>query len=1009
MIKSGQIIGQFKILEKLGSGGMGDVFLAEDMKLGRKVALKFLSSDYFTDAERLSRFQREAKTAAKISHPNVTAIYDLGTFQASETGEESLYIVMEHVSGESLKGRLKDNKTDLTEILRLAEKIAAGLSAAHKLGIVHRDIKADNILINEDGEPKILDFGLAKFAEAPTLQDSNRPKDNLDDEDGDTISRELTQAGKIVGTVTYMSPEQARGEDIDTRSDIFSFGALLYRMSTGEFPFTGPTQVSTLAKILEVTQDPPSTKNDSIPPELERIITKCLQKQPSDRYQNTRDLVLDLRSLRKQFDSGITDSLSSISSPSISKSEAPINKSNLRPILIVATIAAVAASIIMKIYFPSNQAGSSASSQLVAAENSIAILDFANTTSDSELQWLESGLPEILLTDLTENRALNVIGRGRILDYIRAKNNSSAENATAEEMRAACKKIGAASIISGSFYKMGDSIRIDARLEETSTGNVIWSQKVIGKDLFTLVDSLTDKITLSLDVADLSPTDQQVANVMTSSPEAYRLYLEGVELMFSERTDEAQETFRKAIDIDSSFGMAYLRLGMSHIFSGHQQKGQSILQKAKTFENKLPVRSKSLLDVYVDIFLTQNYTQGFAKMESYVKNYPEDKEARTFYGAILTLTEQNIEASFAQFDTALAQDPTYQFALSTYGAQLLNHNEYDRALELFERLLEFHPESPGAYTNLIRIYSLQGNIDKAIEMANGMRATFPKNRTALSTMVDLQLNKRQFDSAAYFTELYRKFDTSDHYAMITYYNYIASLATWQGQFKDMIEARRNRVKEAILTKDNERISAAYGSLASSFHLIGQIDSALSYLHRSFEHGPQFFAATSYPLSVISIDHEEGVKLKGVFDSLVTGVQAQVPQGMWSLLEALRAIYEGLYNFDTSAMIAGSKSICDDPSFVRGGNLRTLSEMQMLVGQYEEALKTYKLSTSLKFKSTYGFSVIRSLYIAARAHEGLGQNNQAVAAYEEMLSYWGNADIQFKEITDAKERLARLKS
>jgi eukaryotic-like serine/threonine-protein kinase len=1003
MINTGQFVDHFKILEKLGSGGMGDVFLAEDTKLGRKVALKFLAADYFTDSERLGRFQREAKTAAQISHPNVTAIYDLGAFKAPGSNEKSLYIVMEHVSGESLKSRLSGAKTDLSEILRLAEKIGAGLSAAHKLGIVHRDIKADNILINEDGEPKILDFGLAKFAEGAILQDSDRPDANPDDDDGDTISRELTQAGKIVGTVTYMSPEQARGEEIDTRSDIFSFGVLLYRMAAGEFPFSGPTQVSTLAKILEATQDPPSAKNSAIPPELERIITKCLQKNAADRYQDTRDMVLDLRSLRKQFDSGITDSISSISSPAIALPRTSSIKGKALGLGAVAVIALA----LTYAFFPFGGSDSGSGQQLAAAENSIAILDFANKTSDPELQWLESGLPEILLTDLTENQALNVIARSRILDHIRAKKNSSATNATPEEMREACALIGAGSIISGSYYKIGDKIRIDARLEETSTGNVIWSQKVVGEDLFTLVDSLTEKISLSLNVADLAPSDQQIADVMTSSPEAYRLYLEGVELMLSERSKEAQVIFQKALEIDSSFAMAYLRLGMSHMFSGHNQQGQTFLRKAITLENKLPVRSRSLLDIYVDIFLTRNYTDGFAKMESYVKNYPTDKEARTFYGSILTLTQQDTAVAFAQFDTALAQDPTYQFALSTYGTTLLKYNNYERALDVMGQLLKFHPESPAAYTNLIAIYTSQGNLDKAIEMAERLRSTFPERRSPLATMVSLQLRLRQFDSAAHYSELYRQFDTTDHFAMMSYYRTQARLATWKGQFRAAVTAMHGLKNEAILSGDNDRISSSYRSLAGKMFVIGQIDSAVIYSRRAFDLKPQVFSAISYPLTVISFDHEEGMKLKGVFDSLATVFQAQVPQGMWSLVDALRDIYDGAYERDTLQMIAALNSICSNPKFISGGNLRELAELQAHFGQYTEALKSIKLATSDKFASTNGYSVLKLLYIAGLAHEGLGHNNEAVKAYQEMLQYWGNPDIEIKIISDAKERLAKL--
>ncbi len=1005
MISSGQNIDHFKILEKLGSGGMGDVFLAEDTKLGRKVALKFLSSDFFTDSERLGRFQREAKTAAQISHPNVTAIYDLGTFKSPDSDEESLYIVMEHVSGESLKHRLANSKTDLSEILRMAEKIGSGLSAAHKLGIVHRDIKADNILINEDGEPKILDFGLAKFADGAILQDSNKPESNIDDEDGDTISRELTQAGKIVGTVTYMSPEQARGEEIDTRSDIFSFGVLLYRMAAGEFPFTGPTQVSTLAKILEATQDPPSAKNNAIPPELERIITKCLQKSPADRYQNTRDLVLDLRSLRKQFDSGVSDSISSISSPSM----APVKTSSSKTKVIGFGAIAVLALIATYVFSPFGSDTEGSGQQVIAAENSIAILDFANKTNDPDLQWLESGLPEILLTDLTENQALSVISRGRILDHLKAKSNSAASNVSAEEMREACAAIGAASIISGSYYKIGDKIRIDARFEETSSGEVIWSEKVIGEDLFSLVDSLTDKIVQSLNVADLAPSDQQIADVMTSSPQAYRLYLEGVELMLSERSKEAQNLFQQAIEIDSSFGMAYLRLGMSHIFSGHNQKGQEILQKAKTFENKLPVRSRSLLDAYVDLFLTQNYVDGFTKMASYVKNYPTDKEARTFYGSILTLTQQDTAVAFAQFDTALAQDPTYQFALSTYGATLLKYDNFERAMNVFEQLLRFHPESPAAYSNLTAIHISQGNLDKAIEMTDQLRTRFPERRSALSTMVNLHLRLRQFDSAAYYSELYKAFDTTDHFAMISYYRYQGNLATWKGQFKGAIKAIRGRIKEATLSDDNQQLSSSYRALALTFFVIGQKDSALAYADVAFDLTPSVFNAISYPLTVISFDHSKGMELKSVFDSLATVFQSQVPQGMWSLVEALRNIYTGAYNYDTSLALSGLESICENPKYVGGGNLRELAEMQMHYGRFEEALKNIETATSDKFVSTGGYSTLNLLYIKGRAHQGLRQNDQAVEAYKEMLTYWGAPDIEIKIIREAKDRLARLTS
>ncbi|MDF1544747.1 MAG: serine/threonine-protein kinase [bacterium] len=333
LLEQGSHFAHFKIVRRIGVGGMGEVYLAEDQKLGRNVSIKILQQDAFDNSERMERFRREAQTAAKISHPNVMAIYDIGVTQSPEHGQDVSYIVMEYVDGFELSEYLREKGPALSSKVRLAEKIASGLSAAHKLNIVHRDIKAENILITEDGEPKILDFGLAKPLDPVFNED--------DDGDTDTISRELTKAGKIMGTVTYMSPEQARGDAVDTRSDIFSFGILLYQMATGEVPFTGKTQMSTLAKILETKHESPTTKNAEIPADLERIINKCLQKDAADRYQDTRDLVVDLRNQRRMFDSGITDTVTSTTDA------APVRSTVLRGKKLWATVGTVAAAIIL--------------------------------------------------------------------------------------------------------------------------------------------------------------------------------------------------------------------------------------------------------------------------------------------------------------------------------------------------------------------------------------------------------------------------------------------------------------------------------------------------------------------------------------------------------------------------------------------------------------------------------------------------------------------------------------
>ena len=342
IFEPGRQFANFKIIRKLGEGGMGEVYLAEDQKLGRNVALKILQSEFFDDPDRLARFTREAKTAAKISHASVMAIYDLDRVKDEESGRDISYIVMENVTGLTLGEYLKTRNPANAEMLRISERIASGLAAAHQLKIVHRDIKYDNIKIDDTGEAKILDFGLAK------------PLDIVvDQKDADltrTSSNELTQEGKILGTVSYMSPEQARGGQVDTRSDIFSYGILIYRMFSGVSPFEGPDKVSVMAKILESRQEPLRQKNESIPAELERIIDKCLQKDPNDRYQDTRDLVVDLRSLRRQFDTGISDSSSGIHDVATPKSETKVSKLSWKKVVL--GVAALFALVVVVIIGP---------------------------------------------------------------------------------------------------------------------------------------------------------------------------------------------------------------------------------------------------------------------------------------------------------------------------------------------------------------------------------------------------------------------------------------------------------------------------------------------------------------------------------------------------------------------------------------------------------------------------------------------------------------------------------
>ncbi|MFH1372574.1 MAG: protein kinase [bacterium] len=1000
MLKAGQKIAHFIIVKKLGSGGMGEVYLAEDQKLHRQVALKLLTGDYFDDDEKQQRFQREASTAARISHPNVMAIHEIGKATDPESGQEQSFIVMECVEGSPVSEYLQSSGNEVNTVIRLAEKIASGLAAAHKMNVVHRDIKSQNILINEDGEPKILDFGLAK--PMPSVQ--------LGDEGGDTdtVSQQLTKVGKILGTVSYMSPEQARGETIDLRSDIFSFGVLLYHMSTGEFPFAGSTNVSTLAKILEVKQESPRLKNASVPQELERIIEKCLQKSPGDRYQDTRDLVVDLRNLRRQYDSGVTDSVSTVSDMYTSAGKAhnlKITAGWKAVAAIVVTVLVVAAALVGLL---NRLAGNGGVPALQAGENSLAILAFENKTGDTELDWLETGLPEILLTDLSQTQAITLIGRQRLEDYLYRENQRDVDSYSRTEMLDAARALGAVNLLSGSLYKLGDNIRIDARLEEIGSGKVVLGTKVMGPDAFSLVDSLTHKIAKGLNLSQAAMASVSVSQLTSTSPEAYRLYHEGLEYFNLELYEEAVEKLNSALAIDPGFALAYMRMGIANTFRGRPQEGSQNFALAREHQDRMPVRERRLLDIYCGFWLDQRYDDSFAKLKSYVEDYPDDKEARTIY-AIATFQfsfARDTLVAFAHLDTVLLEDPRYQLALSEYAAMHERLDNLDRAIEYVRRILEYHPQSPGPYLRLASLYLEQQKVDDAIEAYEEALSRFPANSTAIFRLGSLYIRKRDFDRSRSYLDQIASHYGDDPFRMRSYYLGLANLANWSGKFRTGIDHSYQALEQAHLTGDSAIIANVLSSIATNYQNLDFSDSALAYARRSHELAAPL-NRLNYPIMVSDIDPVLAKDMRPLFDSLLEDFKARMPSELWSLADLVKQMFEAVIRFDTAAIIATSDELCEQQPNGTEAQYREAAILRVLTGDYEDGRDRLLRFLSGRWELTSGFRYPLTLYFLGIASEGLGEDKEAAGYYREMLEYWGDPEIELKEIKDARSRLARL--
>jgi serine/threonine protein kinase/Flp pilus assembly protein TadD len=510
-------ISHYHITSQLGEGGMGVVYEAEDTNLGRHVALKFLSPAMANDDNLLQRFQREARAASALNHPNICTIHGIEQFESEH------FIVMELLDGESLSDRIRRGPMDVETVLTLSSQIVDALESAHSKGIVHRDLKPQNIFVTSRGQAKILDFGLAKIDRPKPTSESIMPTARLDD---------LTTAGSTIGTVNYMSPEQARGEVTDARTDLFSFGTVLYQMSTGFLPFQGDTSAVTFDNILNRDPKPINELNPSLPAELGRIISQALEKDRDLRYQNANDIKTALKRLRRDLQSGKHSGETSNSA--IHRTAAPIH------------------------------------------EHSIAVLYFDNLSGMKEDEYLRDGITEDITTELSKIKRLKTFSRAVVLPY-------RDKPVTAGQVG---KELGASYVLSGSLRRAGNRLRINAQLVDAATDFPLWSERYDREmaDVFEVQDEIASKIAAALRIT-LSPQEQQALKAKpTENLQAYDLYLRGRN--YARRVGRqdmvfALQMFENAVALDPNFALAHA--GLANVcaeYYWHFERNQTWLDRA---------------------------------------------------------------------------------------------------------------------------------------------------------------------------------------------------------------------------------------------------------------------------------------------------------------------------------------------------------------------------------------------------------------------------------------------
>ena len=645
----GIVADKYRVSTELGRGGMGRVYKAEDIRLKRPVALKFLPPNLGQDKEARERFVREAQAASALDHPNICTIYEI-----DEAEEGQMFIAMAYYGGESLKEKIERGPLGIEETLDIAVQAAEGLARAHEAGMIHRDIKPANILITPRDEVKIVDFGLAKLA-------------------GMHIT---TSIGTPMGTVLYMSPEQARGDRVDKRTDIWALGVVLYEMLTGALPFTGENEQAVIYSILNVEPKPPTYVHTGIPPALEKVVMKAIKKNAADRYSDAEEILLDLGKLKRELDT--TGSIRTYVGP-----------------------------------------GGTPEDIVIWEPKPVAVITFENNTGDSSYDYLRKAIPNLLITSLEQSKYLRVVTWERLQDLLHQTNRPDVDIIDKELGFELCRMDDIEAIVLGSFTKAGDVFATDVKVLDVGTKSLLKSASSKGKGvdsiLQTQIDKLSREISRGVGISEKTKDESKypIAEVTTESMEAYSHYLEGREYYEKLYNDQARASLEKALKLDPEFAAAHLYLAGVHGRLRNTAARDAAYKKAMDYADKANRKERFYIEAAYAVSIEGDIKKRFRILKQMAEEFPDEKLVHQLLASHYRVNELFYQA-VEEYDKVLELDPNYGWAMNELAYMYSDAGYFDKAHDYLQRYAAASPGDANPVDSMGELYFRMGKLDDAV-------------------------------------------------------------------------------------------------------------------------------------------------------------------------------------------------------------------------------------------------------------------------------------------------------